>query len=454
MRIGYFLNTYPVTSGTFIRREIEALERRGLVIKRFAARRWEQPYVDPRDKAEAERTEYLLSDHGKLGLLKALIKEGFTNIGGIKRAWSAWRAVQKSVGGLARPVAYFAEAALLRQRCAQEGIEHIHSHFGTNATAVAMLCRLLGGPSYSFTAHGPDEFADAPHMNFDLKVGHAAFAVAISHFARMQLIRWGGTEHRDKLLIGRCGLDLREFEPSPVPSESQTFVCVGRLCPQKGQALIPEAIAPLTDQFPELKVVLIGDGDSRAEIEAEIVKHGVEEHIVLAGWMANKEVLETVRQSRALLLPSFAEGLPIVIMEALALGRPAISTFIAGIPELLDGDCGWIFPASSVEGLRFSLRDALGRSQQELDALGQEGRRRIEDRHDIDGLAMLLHRAFAEATGHAMPGEQTDEAHTEGDDDDDIVIKPLRRYTPETNEAADDSGDVPQTDVPSAPAAE
>lgn len=409
MTLGYILNTYPVTSGTFIRREIEALERRGLEVRRFAVRRWDQELVDPRDIAEQERTEYLLSGN-KAGVLKALGKELSANPGGVARALDAARELASSGGGFVRPFAYLAEAALLKQRCKAEGVTHLHSHFGTNACAVAMLSRLMGGPSYSFTAHGPDEFADAPRMRFDLKVGHAAFAVAITHYARMQLIRWGGAQHRDKIVVGRCGLELSEFTPSPVPETARSLVCVGRLCPQKGQALIPEAVAPLVERHTNLHVLLIGDGESRAEIEAEVKRYGLEKHVELVGWMANKEVIETLKGARALLLPSFAEGLPIVIMEALALGRPAISTYIAGIPELLDSECGWIFPASSVGDLRFAIDEAMQLSPAELTAKGMVGRRRIEARHDVDGLAELLHRQFAEAMGEEFEPETPETA--------------------------------------------
>jgi glycosyltransferase involved in cell wall biosynthesis len=398
MTIGYLLNTYPATSSTFIRREIEALERRGVEVARFAVRRWDEELVDPRDRSEAERTEYLLSGN-KAALLKATAREKLSNFGGWLKACRAALTLARAQGDIVRPLAYLAEAALFKQRAAAKGISHVHTHFATNATAVAMLSRIMGGPSYSFTAHGPDEFDNARLFAFDLKLQHAAFAIAITHFARMQLIRWGGHQHRDKIHVARCGLELSEFLPSPPPPESTRLVCVGRLCPQKGQTLIPEAIAPLVRDFPELEVVLIGDGESRSEIESEVARLGLEKHLTLKGWMANKQVLEEVRQARALLLPSFAEGLPIVIMEAMALGRPVISTYIAGIPELLDEDCGAIIPPSSTEDLRAAIRRIMATGPGKLAALGREGRRRIEERHDIDKLAAALEGHFAEAVG-------------------------------------------------------
>ncbi|WP_031551203.1 glycosyltransferase family 4 protein [Parvularcula oceani] len=394
MSLGYLLNTYPVTSGTFIRREIHALEERGVPVTRYAVRRWDQELVDPADRAEQEATQYVLTGNAA-GLGRALAAEFAANGAGVARAGRALRELATGVDGIVRPSAYLAEAAYLKQRTAADGVTHLHCHFSNNAPAVAMLCRLMGGPTYSFTAHGPDEFTDPESNRYDLKVEHAAFAVAISHYSKMQLMRWGGMQHRHKIHIARCGIDLSDFAPMGAPDSSNTFVCVGRLCPQKGQTLIPEAIAPLTRDYPDLKVVLIGDGETRGEIEGEVARLGLERHVELTGWASNAEVRTRIGQSRALLLPSFAEGLPIVIMEALAMERPALSTYIAGIPELLDERCGWIFPAGSVEHIRGAVRACLEATPRALAEKGKEGRRRVEARHDIRKLAETLEGLFA-----------------------------------------------------------
>ena len=366
-----------------------------MTITRYAVRRWDGELVDPRDIEEACRVSYLL-DGNLPGVLTALVREAATNPVRFFRALSMLGGLSRSSDGL-RAAAYLAEACVLKQRCKADGISHLHAHFGTNSAAVAMLSKVLGGPGYSFTAHGPDEFSIAQNQRYDMKLAHAEFAVAISHFARMQLIRWGGPQHRHKIRVARCGLELAEFTPSPVPRDANELVCVGRLCPQKGQTLIPEAIAPIVRDYPDLKVVLIGDGESRAEIEAEIARLGIADNIELTGWMANRDVIDRLKDARALLLPSFAEGLPIVIMEAMALGRPVISTFIAGIPELLDSRTGWIVPASSTEDLRAAITSVMDSSPNELTAKGREGRRRIEERHDVDALAATLDELFRDA---------------------------------------------------------
>ncbi len=390
MKIGYLMNTYPVTSGTFIRREIHALERLGADITRFAVRRWDQDLVDPADQAEAAKTTYLLSGRA-LGVLADLAREALTNPAGVVRAAAtAWRLWRNAGKGAVTHVAYLAEAASLKRRAKPSGLAHIHCHFSTNAAAVAMLSHRMGGPGYSFTAHGPDEFLSSSQNSTGLKIVHARFAVAISHFARMTLMLAGGVDQGGKIHVVRCGLALNEFPVSAAPFDDKTLVCVGRLCPQKGQSLIPEAIEAAARAHPDLKIQLIGDGESRAAIEAEIKARRLADTVELLGWRSNAEVREKIASARALLLPSFAEGLPIVIMEALALGRPVISTYVAGIPELVDKTCGWLIPASDLTALGEAISAAVEAPSAQLLEMGTEGRRRVEAWHDQDANAVAL----------------------------------------------------------------
>ncbi|MEO1135732.1 MAG: glycosyltransferase family 4 protein [Pseudomonadota bacterium] len=392
-RIAYLMNSYPMTSTTFIRREIEALERQGTPIKRYAVRHWAGALVDPADIAEKQQTEYLLTGNAA-GLLFAFLKEIFVNPGGLLRSLGPWtRLIKRARGGVVRHFAYLMQATLFRQRIKRAGVTHVHVHFGTNAAAVAMLARVLGGPRYSFTVHGPDELTDAPLLDFPAKIEHASFVAAISHFCKSQLIRFSSIRAGEKIEIIHCGLQIRDFEESPLP-DNHTLVCVGRLCPQKGQAQLPAIAARLKHDFPSLKIVLIGDGEARVEIEKEIARHEVGDHVVIRGWMENSAVREEIKNARAFVLPTFAEGLPVVIMEALALGRPVISTYVAGIPELLDGQCGWIVPAGDVDALTAAMRDALGASPNQLCELGREGRARVMAAHDVDKEATKLAALF------------------------------------------------------------
>jgi colanic acid/amylovoran biosynthesis glycosyltransferase len=383
--IAYLMNTYPMTSTTFVRREIEALEKRGLDIQRYAVRRWRGKLVEPRDIAEQEKTHYLLSNNIRR-LVTAVLKELLVNPRGLYRSLRPWLELQRNSGGrLLQHVSYLMQAVYFRQTAKLKGITHVHVHFATNATAVAMLSHFMGGPTYSFTAHGPDEFVDVQRLSFDLKIRHAAFVVAISDYCKCQLLRFSSMDRRHKIHIVPCGLALEEFEAAPeYAADNQTFVCVGRLCPQKGQVLIAKAAAALRFEFAHLKVILVGDGESRAAIEASIAEFDVGDMVELRGWTANHEVLKIIRESRALLLPSLAEGLPIVIMEAMAMGRPVIATNIAGVPELVvPGETGWLVPAGDEHALAEAMRAALSAKPHDIARMGEAARRRVLERHDI-----------------------------------------------------------------------
>ena len=395
MKIGYLMNSYPMTSTTFIRREIESLESLGIEIKRYAVRHWSEELVDELDIAEQSQTQYLLTNNA-FGLLKAFFIVLFANATGLFHALILWRKVCKNAGGITiKHIAYLLQATYFYRQSRRDGIQHVHTHFATNATTVAMLAREMGGVSYSFTSHGPDEFVDPQFISMALKIHHAAFVVAISNFCRAQLIRFSSPTYLDKIIIVHCGLNVDEFIPNyDFNNDNQNLICVGRLCPQKGQLLIPQALALLKPDFPHLKIHLIGDGESRNALEEEIIKYHVADLIELHGWKANLEVRKMISECRSFLLPSFAEGLPVVIMESLALGRPVISTYIAGIPELVDKKCGWLVPAGSVEDISNAIREALTATPAQLSAMGREGHARVAQEHNLKLISQQLYSKF------------------------------------------------------------
>ena len=395
MRVGYLMNSYPMTSTTFIRREMESLEALGLEIKRYAVRNWGEKLVDPLDIADQQRTHYLLTNN-VLSLFTSFFTVIFSNPMGFLRAFGLWFKVCRNSGSLSvKHFAYLLQAAYFYKLCKQDHLQHVHVHFSTNATTVAMLAKQMGGASYSFTAHGPDEFVDPSTISMHLKVANAAFVVAISNYCRVQLVRFSSYKFWDKIVIVHCGIHINDFTPNfDFDADNQSFVCVGRICPQKAQLLFPPALAQLKNEFPNIKLHLIGDGESRTQLEVEIKKHGVSDMIVLHGWKANIEVKEMLAKSRALLLPSFAEGLPVVIMESLALGRPVISTYIAGIPELVDNRCGWMIPAGSIDAIVSAIRDAMNTPSQKLSEMGKEGRSRVEADHNLESIAPILFNQF------------------------------------------------------------
>lgn len=393
MKLAYLLNSYPMTSTTFIRREMEAIEALGQPIARFAIRQWDTALVDPLDIAEQQHTDYILTG-GKAALVKdtliALVCD-FGRVLALLPLW--WRIWRNARGQFIQHAAYLVEALAFRTRARRAGIEHVHVHFSTNAATVALLAHRLGGPSYSFTVHGPDELIDPPALSLAIKVRDAAFVVAITDYCRGRILAEAPLAGA-RVKVVRCGIDLDDLPFDGEAPQTGRIICIGRLCHNKGQKHIPAALAKLGEEFPELLVELIGGGEDQALIEAEAHKYGVEHHIKLSGWGTGAQVKTGIRGARALLLPSYAEGLPIVIMEALAIGRPVLTTRITGIPELVDSGCGWIFEPGEVDAIAQALREVMEADAEDRAEMGHEGRRRVEELHDLQKSAKALLTAF------------------------------------------------------------
>jgi colanic acid/amylovoran biosynthesis glycosyltransferase len=397
VRLAYLCNLYPAVSHSFVRREIDGVEQAGHEVHRFSLRPPRGDLKDPADLAEAARTEVVL-DQGFVRLLFAAILLLFTRPARTLRALAA--ALGLSAPGFDqkfRHIAYWLEAAWLVRRLAQLRLEHVHAHFGTNPAAVALIVHAWGGPPYSFTAHGPDEF-DAPiTLSLGRKIAAARFAAGVSSYGRSQLMRWSRPEDWSRIEVIRCGLDKSFLEAAapPVPANSNEFVCVARLSGQKGLPLLIAACDRLRGTGAVFTLTIIGDGELRGELEAEIATRKLGDRITLAGIRTSSEIREHLNRSRAFVLPSFAEGLPVVIMEALALSRPVITTAIAGIPELVDAECGWVVPAGSEQALADAMSEALRASPEELARKGSVGKARVHQMHDAARNAGLVLDAIA-----------------------------------------------------------
>lgn len=395
MKIAYLINQYPKVSHSFVRREIAALEALGVEVKRFSVRAVEEALKDPADQQEKEITEVLLND--KIGLVWSLLGSFFSVPFETASAMqTAIRMGLRSDRGVIRHLAYLAEAAGLKEALLKQGAQHVHAHFGTNSATVALLCRQLGGPSFSFTVHGPEEFDKPDLIQLADKIKASAFVAAISSFGRSQLFRRADSRDWSKVQIVRCGVDDSFLEPqdSPPPSAPR-MVCVGRLCEQKGQSLLVQAAAALKARGYDFELVLVGDGEMRAEVEALIEEHGLQEQIRITGWASGEEVRKELLEARCMVLPSFAEGLPVVIMEALALERPVLSTYVAGIPELVvPGESGWLVPAGSIEALTDAMEAVLKADPETLARYGKAGREAVLARHDASKIAEGLKALF------------------------------------------------------------
>ena len=399
MRVAYLVNQYPSISHTFIRREIAALERRGVTVVRFAIRPSKADFQPPEDAEEELKTRHILR-LGARGIFTAAVRSLIARPG---RAFAALFEALKigrcSEAGIARHLAYWAEALVLAAWMRRDGLRHLHAHFGTNSATVAMLAARIAGATFSMTVHGPEEFDKPGLIALAHKIRRAAFVVAVSQYGLSQLRRLTPPQEWPSIHVVRCGVEaaFHAGRAAPVPADA-IFVSVGRLSEQKGQLTLVEASGILAREGRRFCVRLVGDGEMRHAIENAIRREGLGGVVEIVGWRTPDQVRDEIERARALVLPSYAEGLPVSIMEAFALSRPVISTFVAGIPELVrPGENGWLAPAGDAAALADAMRAAIAASADEIAAYGRNGKKLTLQRHDVDKEAEKLATLFAEA---------------------------------------------------------
>jgi colanic acid/amylovoran biosynthesis glycosyltransferase len=397
VRLAYMITGYPYPSHTFIQNEVRALRRLGVDITTFAHRRaTPDELLSPTDREEFATTR-ALRPFRPLPHLRAHLSALVTNPAGYRRGLrAAVRLRGEGPRSLLWQLFYFAQAVILWHHCRRAGLRHIHAHFANVGCDMALLAAEIGGPewSWSFTMHGPGELYDVSWFRLDRKVRLAAFVVCISDFARSQLMGLVEPSHWSKLRVVHCGVDTDALAPRAAGGDgSARIVCVGRLVPVKGQLLLLEALATLG---PDVRLTLVGGGPMQAELEAAARRLGIEERVEIAGALGHPEVLERMRDADVFCLPSFAEGVPMVLMEAMALGVPVLTTRVMGIPELVhDGVSGLLVAPGSREDLIAGLRRLLDDGALR-DALGAAGRRRVEADYALARSAAALRALFEE----------------------------------------------------------
>jgi len=391
VKICYLVNYYPKISHTFIRREILALERLGAEVIRVSVRQSPEALTDQIDAEEQVITQYVLNQPKS-----TLIKNTF-NVA-VSQPWDFFRGIKKtaslalSSGEYLKSLFYLIEACTILKICVDNHVQHLHAHFGTNPTALASIIRALGGPEYSFTIHGPDEF-DAPKViDLHQKIADAKFVSAITHFCKSQLFRWAKYSDWKKIKVVHCAIDGNMISaPTSQISTHKKLLNIGRLSEQKGQMLLLEAIKMVKERgATDIKLDIVGDGELRGEMEHYIEKHQLDENIQILGWKSGDEILKLLDQSTAMILPSFAEGLPVVIMEAFGRARPVITTYIAGIPELVDEQCGFVVTPGDVDDLVVNIERFIATGLDVLNDMGSEGRARVLKEHNADTEAEKL----------------------------------------------------------------
>ncbi len=407
--IAYLTGEYPRATDTFIQREVAALRTLGLEVKTCSIRRTDGGHlVGPEQHSEAAQTFYVLKAASQpLRLISAHLAALTTSPQRYFKALAL--AVKTSAPGtraLLYQLIYFAEAAVLARHLKQQNVRHLHNHIATATCTVAMLASEISGIPFSFTLHGPDIFF-APHRwRLDEKIRRASFVACISHFCRAQAMAFADPSDWDKLAIVHCGVEPSRYLSSPDRAARGTghnLLFVGRLASVKGLPVLFQALAGLVPDHQDLMLTLIGDGPDRALLQDQVNQLGLQDHVAFAGYQSQDAVARALLESDLLLLPSFAEGLPVVLMEAMAAGLPVLTTRIAGVPELVeDGISGILVPPGDVDALADGLRKLLADANLRH-RMGQAGRQKVIAEFTASNEAARLATLFAGVTNPSAP---------------------------------------------------
>jgi glycosyltransferase involved in cell wall biosynthesis len=401
MRLAYLTSQYPAASHTFIRREVEALRKLGRQIDTFSVRTPDPGETQSdADRSEAEKTFYILRQ-SPLSFVGAHVGALFARPGRYLRTFElALDHRAPGLRGLLLAFAHFAESVLLARELERRQIQHLHNHFANSAATVGLLATRMLGIGWSFTMHGISEIDFPAGLMLGRKIEAAYFVACVSWFGRAQGMRLVSSEHWHKMHVVRCGVP---FDRLPVREQrtgnARSLICVGRLSPEKGQAGLLRAFANLAARHDGLQLRLVGDGPERAALETLAAELGLSDRLVFLGRMSESETLTEIARSDILVLPSFMEGLPIVLMEAMALGVPVVASRVAGIPELVeDGAGGLLFAPSNWEELAACVERLLSDGALR-ESLAEHGKHKVAAEFDVGKSAEALARHFTQAAG-------------------------------------------------------
>jgi colanic acid/amylovoran biosynthesis glycosyltransferase len=408
IRIAYLVSEYPAVSHTFILREVQRLRKANFEIHTASINLTDHPLsgMTSEEQSEAAATFYVKRE-GISGALKAHTKVLLNSPMSYLRGFC----FALSLGGtdlrrLALALCYFVEAVILGRWMESRGLRHLHVHFANAASTAGLIASRIFPIGFSLTVHGPDEFYDAPGLRLAEKMAGATFACCIGQFARSQLMKVSAPAQWNKFEIGPLGVDPLLFVPQPFRCLPDTIqiLCVGRLVPSKGQYILLAAVERLVRSHANVRLRLVGDGPDRERLERAIASKGLGRCVTLEGSVNQDHIRDYYRQADIFVLPSFAEGIPVVLMEAMAMEVPCISTFVAGIPELVRNEIdGILIPPSDEQALAFSI----GRLIEDPNLrrrLGAAGRQRVIEKYDLDRNVARLAEIFTDRIGsHRRP---------------------------------------------------
>lgn len=396
LRVAYLNTQYPSLSHTFIEREVHALRAQGIDVRTFSIRRPRNiDQLSQRHRQATAQTCYLLSSYRDLAA--TVVCALFARPRSVLRAIVAsQRLATPGIGARLRHLAYVAEALRLDQEMRRRGLSHVHVHMANNGAAVAFLaCRYDPNLTYSLSIHGSAEFFQVNLWRLTMKAEGAMFVRCISHFCMSQVMAWTGTAAWKRFHMVHCGVDAAAFRPKPRhKSGTLRILTVGRLDPIKGYSLLLEACRQLTCRGVDWHLDMVGDGPLRPVLEMQVAQLGLADRVVLSGAVGQDDIQQHFDRADVMVISSFMEGVPVVLMEAMAKELAVVATRVGGIPELIeDGTSGLLVTPASVD----SLTDALERlyhHPEHLYALGSPARKKILDEFSVDDLGVQMAQLF------------------------------------------------------------
>jgi len=400
--IAYLAQTFPGL--TTVYREVLALRSKGLSVRTFAT--WQTPTQEvSREARELIGQTFYIFPMRWFAFLKAhatyLLTKPLAYLGAL--AFVLTRPDQ-SLTKRRRTLFHFAEAVYLAAEIEKQRIRHIHVHFALNATTLALIIERLTGVPFSFTAHANDIFAD--QVILKEKIQAARFIVAISEYNKRFLVEYSGDPAiADKIHVIHAGIPFTDFSPDAHPARTPAspplILSVGRMVEKKGFPFLIRACKHLYDQGHRVRCVIIGAGTQEAALRRMIHDLGMEDWIELPGWLDQTEIKTFLKKATVFVLPCVVaadgdrDGIPAVLMEAMAMAIPCVSTTISGIPELIaDDHSGLLVPEKDEIALAGALRRLLD-DPQLAHRLGQDGREKVRRAFNVDHIADQLFRLFA-----------------------------------------------------------
>lgn len=406
LKVAYNTGEFPRATDTFIAREVQGVRAAGVEVITCSIRKTDAAHHVGTEQAKAAAETFAVLENAKnpVRLLKSHFRALTTSPGRYLSALGlALTTGAPGVKGLLYQLFYFAEAGVLAYHLVGEGATHLHNHFGDSSCSVSMLASAISGIPFSVTLHGPAMFYEPKIWRLDKKIERARFVSCISHFCRSQAMVFSDQSHWDKLHIVHCGVEPARYSgEKPAREDGQVrLLFVGRLAGVKGVPVLLESMQALLAKGEAPHLTLVGDGPDREALERAVAEGGLTEHVSFLGYKSQSEVAEILQASDILVLPSFAEGLPVTLMEALAAAVPVVTTRIAGVAELvIDGEAGLLVPPGDAT----ALTDAIARLSGDpalRDRMGQAGRQIVAREFDIAVEASRLaglFRAYREAS--------------------------------------------------------